>query len=189
MEFEILETRRLWLQKLSPEIMTRIFKENSEEKIREILGLHHPEHFERQIKIYEKGYESYNRTMLNFQLVEKETQRIIGNCGYHTWNPQHCRAEIGYEIFDEQFKKQGYMSEALKPILEFGFKEMNLNRIEAIIDPANTPSLRLLENNGFVREGTLRGHYLIGETFEDSDLYSLLKKDFSTKNLMTGIRF
>lgn len=177
MNLETIETPRLLLQKLSPDIMKKIFMEHSDVKIKKILGLDDTE-FQRQQKIFEKGYESYNRSMMNFQLVEKESQKIIGNCGFHTWNPQHCRAEIGYAINSDEFKNKGFMKEALEKIIEFGFNKMKLNRIEAVIDPNNIPSKRLLQHFGFQKEGVMRGHYLVGNIFEDSTLYSLLKNEF-----------
>lgn len=177
MILETIETPRLLLQKLTSEVMTNIFKENNTETIKSILGLNDSE-FEYQQNIYNKGYESYNQSMLNFQLVEKKSKKIIGNCGYHTWNPKHQRAEIGYDLRLDEYKNKGYMKEALEKILEFGFAEMKLNRIEAVIDENNTPSLKLLQHFKFTREGRMRGHYWVGDNFEDSDLYSLLRIEF-----------
>ena len=177
MTFKTIETNRLLLQKLSPEIMNQIFKENNDEEIKNILG-YSEEEFVRQKKIYEKGYESYNQTMMNFQIVEKASSKIMGKCGFHTWNPQHHRAEIGYALNDDEFKNKGYMKETLEKVLDFGFQEMQLNRIEALIDENNTPSKKLLDYFGFVREGNLRGHYLVDGVFEDSVMYSLLTSEF-----------
>ena len=176
MTFETIETDRLLLQKLTPEIMKRIFEENNDDEIKKTLGISEDE-FVRQKKIHEKGYESYNRSMLNFQMVEKYSAKIIGNCGFHTWNPQHHRAEIGYALNAEEFKNKGFMKEALEKIIEFGFQEMNLNRIEALIDENNLPSRKLLDYFGFTKEGIARGHYLVDGVFEDSVLFSLLKSD------------
>lgn len=181
MVLETLETSRLFLQKLSPEVMKKIFEENEGDEIKKILGVMTEQAFEKHKKIYEKGYESYNRSMFNFQLVEKSSNRIIGNCGYHTWNPQHQRAEIGYELNSDEHKNKGYMTEALEKIIKYGFQTMKLNRIEAVIDSNNIPSLKLLQKFGFSKEGTMRRHYLVGKIFEDSDLYSLLKSEFETK--------
>ena len=180
MTFKTIETNRLLLQKLSPEIMNQIFKENNDEEIKNILG-YSEEEFVRQKKIYEKGYESYNQTMMNFQIVEKASSKIMGKCGFHTWNPQHHRAEIGYALNDDEFKNKGFMKEALEKTLEFGFQEMNLNRIEALIDENNLPSKKLLDYFGFVREGNLRGHYLVDGVFEDSVVFSLLKSEYNLR--------
>lgn len=70
------------------------------------------------------------------------------------------------------------MSEAIAAVLRYGFQEMNLNRIEAIIDPANTSSIQLLENVDFVREGLLREYDFGQNGFDDVFMYSILKRDF-----------
>ncbi|MFL9835072.1 GNAT family N-acetyltransferase [Chryseobacterium terrae] len=178
MTFETIETERLLIQKLDSEIMKQIFELNNDDEIRKILGITTEEEFVRQKKIYQKGYESYNRKMLNFQIVEKKSSAIIGNCGFHTWNLQHHRAEIGYALNADEFKNKGFMKEAVEKIIEFGFEKMRLNRIEALIDENNTPSKRILNHFGFTREGNLRGHYFVNGVFEDSVLYSLLKSEY-----------
>lgn len=180
MKFEAIETERLLIQKLDSEKMNQIFELNNDAEIRKILGITNDEEFNRQKKIHQEGYESYNKKMLNFQIVEKQSNTIIGNCGFHTWNPQHHRAEIGYALNSDEFKNKGFMKETVKKIIEFGFEEMQLNRIEALIDENNIPSKKLLEHFGFTREGNLRGHYLVDGIFEDSVLYSLLKSEYKT---------
>ena len=178
MTFQTIETERLLIQKLDSETMNHIFELNNDGEIKKILGITTDEEFTRQKKVHQKGYESYNRKMLNFQIVEKQSAVIIGNCGFHTWNPQHHRAEIGYALNIDEFKNKGFMKEALEKIIKFGFEEMKLNRIEALIDENNTPSKKLLEHFGFNREGNLRGHYLVDGIFEDSVLYSLLQSEY-----------
>lgn len=180
MTFETLETDRLILQKLDPKTMRTIFKLNNDQEIKKILGVD-DEELVRQKKINQHGYESYNQSMMNFKIVEKQSNTIIGNCGFHTWNPQHHRAEIGYALNSDEFKNKGYMKEALEKVIEFGFQEMELNRIEGLIDENNSPSKKLLEHFGFTREGNLRGHYLVDGIFEDSVLYSLLQSEFKKK--------
>lgn len=178
MKFETIETERLLIQKLDSQTMNIIFKTNKENEIKRILGITNEQEFDRQKKIHEKGYESYNQKMLNFQIVEKQSNTIIGNCGFHSWNPQHHRAEIGYALNSDEFKNKGFMKEALGKILQYGFNELDMNRIEALIDENNTPSKKLLEYFGFTREGNLREHYLVDGIFEDSMMYSLLKSEY-----------
>ena len=127
MTFKTIETNRLLLQKLSPEIMNQIFKENNDEEIKNILG-YSEEEFVRQKKIYEKGYESYNQTMMNFQIVEKASSKIMGKCGFHTWNPQHHRAEIGYALNDDEFKNKGFMKEALEKTKNIKQRKTKINQ-------------------------------------------------------------
>ncbi len=116
-------------------------------------------------------------SLLVFLLVEKESGRTIGQCGYHTWNRLHDRAEVFYLLSDDGDKRKGYMKEALAAVLQYGFREMRLNRIEAFVADYNEPSVRLLHHYGFRKEGTARGHYLVDGVYEDSDFYALLAAD------------
>lgn len=179
MTFETIQTERLLIKKLDSQIMNEIFELNNDDEIKKILGVT-DEEFICQKKIHQKGYESYNQKMLNFQIVEKASNAIIGNCGFHSWNPQHHRAEVGYALNSDEFKNKGFMKEALQKVIEYGFQELDLNRIEALIDENNTPSKKLLEYFGFTKEGVVRGHYLVDGIFEDSVLYSLLKSEYKT---------
>ena len=73
------------------------------------------------------------------------------------------------------------MSEAILRIIDYGFSQMNLHRIEAFIGPANIASQKLVEKLGFQKEGVLREHYRKQGVIEDSIVYSLLKKEYTTK--------
>ncbi len=112
-----------------------------------------------------------------FELIDKNTKRVIGNCGFHSWLKEHSRTEISYELH-EPFRKQGFMNEALKKIIPFGFEVLKINRIEAIISPSNIDSIKTVERIGFKKEGLLRKHHKTGDgTFNDSFLYALLASD------------
>ena len=88
------------------------------------------------------------------------------------------RAEIGYAMEDESFLRKGLMSEAVKAILQLGFQELELNRIEANVDIQNIPSIKILEKNNFRKEVILREHVYNSDHFSDSVLYSILRKEF-----------
>lgn len=125
----------------------------------------------------------FNQSFVNFLMVSREENRVIGMCGFHTVVKSHNRGEIGYEIYREEHKRKGYMSEALPEILRYGFEVMELHRIEALIGPNNTASLALVNRIGFVREGYLREHYLRKGIYEDSVMFSLLRNEFGRRAL------
>jgi [ribosomal protein S5]-alanine N-acetyltransferase len=106
--------------------------------------------------------------------VDKESGLIIGRCGLHNWNKEHKRAEIGYVMEMEDFKRKGLMTEAVKAIIDYGFGELNLNRIEAIVGAGNIPSLKIMEKFNFIKEGTMRQHCFADDKYEDSILFSRL---------------
>jgi len=100
---------------------------------------------------------------------------------------EHKRAEIGYIMEAESFKRKGLMSEAVGAIIDYGFNKMNLNRIEALVGIENIPSLRLMEKYHFIKEGVLRQHHYTSDIYEDSILFSKLYNDYiNEKNETTN---
>lgn len=178
MTFETIETERLILRKLGEVEYRLIFEVYSDKEIMKILDLKTNEELIHEKEKYKKGYSTFNKSFLTFQIIDKKEDKILGSCGYHTWYLPHSRAEIGYGLSDERSKSKGIMSEALVPIIDYGFRKMNLNRIEAFVAPDNTPSLKLMEKFSFVKEGQLRRHYFKNDDFEDSIVFSLLKEEY-----------
>ncbi len=70
------------------------------------------------------------------------------------------------------------MFEAMSAILAYGFTELELHRVEAIIDIANEPSKSLLLKLGFSYEGNLRQRYFFQGRFEDEYYFGLLKDEW-----------
>ncbi len=175
MDFEVIETNRLYLRKLTDEMYEDILLNCSDEEI--VLYLN-PSDLEKEKLKAKKGFSTFNKSMLNFQLIDKKTNEIIGWCGFHTWYEDHHRAEIGYELLSDNNKSKGIMSEALEAVISYGFNTMQLHRIEAFIGPDNIPSLKLVEKFGFTKEGHLRNHYLKNGIYEDSVVFSLLKNEY-----------
>lgn len=179
MNFKLIETNRMILKGLTPEDMMEIFERNHRPKIMKILGHRSEKDYEKEHHKYKNGYSSYNRTFMLFLLEDKASGTIIGRCGLHNWNTDHWRAEIGYHLEDESFKQQGLMSEAVEAIINYGFRMLNLNRIEALVASHNEASLKILKKNGFVQEGILRNHYYVDGVFEDSLVFSKLYEEFT----------
>ena len=173
-----IETPRLLLRRLTIKEYDDIFKNYTREDAMLFLGMKTEEEYQSFKKKYDAGLENYRSTFLAFQLIEKDSAKIIGDCSFHTWQKAHSRAEIGYGINDEQYKQKGYMSEALRAVLDYGFAEMQLSRIEAYVGTKNIASQKLVTNLGFIKEGLLREHYCNNGVLEDSLVYGLLKKDY-----------
>jgi len=70
----------------------------------------------------------------------------------------------------------------LSAVLDFGFTQLELHRIAALVASSNTPSLKLLEHYGFMKEGTMREDYVVDGKNEDSECYSLLKWEWEQHN-------
>jgi ribosomal-protein-alanine N-acetyltransferase len=178
MEFEYLHTERLRLRKWTPESYERLFKDLSEEDQIHLLGMDNLDQLREDRSKYDQGFSTFNKKFVNFQLIPKGSERVIGWCAFHTWYIDHRRAEIGYWLLKDAFKKKGYVSEAMRAVLKYGFSDMNLNRMEAFVSPENEPSLKIMEKFGFSREGYLRQHYAHNGKIDDSVLFGLLKEDY-----------
>lgn len=174
----ILETERLLLKELNIDILQYLFNKLPDEEIISYLGLPSAQALETERTFIPKGYASYKIAFQNFLIINKETNSVIGRAGFHTWHTKHARAEIGYAISSDDNKRKGYMGEALKAIIAYGFNEMDLNRIEAYIGLNNIPSHKLVKALGFIQEGVAREHYCNNGRIEDSACYSLLKREY-----------
>lgn len=175
---DTIATTRLLLRKVTPEVYEQVFTGYSLADAMDFFGCTSKMELLQEKQKYEGGLSNYRSSFLVFHLVEKSSGRTIGKCGYHTWHKEHSRAELGYGLLADSYKGKGLMKEAFLPVLQYGFNEMALNRIEAFISPNNEPSLNLVLGHGFKEEGRLREHYFKNGTIEDSVVFSLLKKEF-----------
>jgi len=113
---------------------------------------------------------------IRFTIIELESGKIIGSCGFNYLDFEHEKAEIGYEL-SKAYWGRGYATEAIHSLLEYAFINLRLNRIEAKVVPQNLNSIKVLSKLNFKFEGTLRQSEKAQEKFHDINVYSLLKTD------------
>lgn len=176
----IIETERLLLKELTPELMGYIFNCMNISDGMSFLGIEKQESYDLEKRKWEEGIIGFDLGYKGFNMILKDTKQVVGKIGYHTWKPSHRRSEIGYAISIDSYKQNGYTKEAMKPFLIYGFEKMNLNRIEAFVSPFNTPSIKLIERYGFTKEGLLRQHYGRNAVAEDSAVYGLLLSEYQS---------
>ncbi|MFE4240136.1 GNAT family N-acetyltransferase [Peribacillus butanolivorans] len=111
---------------------------------------------------------------IKWGIESKEKEGIIGTIGFHDWSSEHKRAEIGYAFFPENWGK-GLATEAVLEVISYGFKELNLKRIGAIVFVENKASNELLIKLGFEKEGVLKNYMYQNDVPFDTNVYSLLK--------------
>jgi ribosomal-protein-alanine N-acetyltransferase len=120
-----------------------------------------------------------NRDGFRWGVSLRGRPELIGSVGLFKWaRPWGHMAELGYDLQREHWGK-GVMSEAVRPVIEFGFRRMRLTRIEALAFASNARSVRLLERFGFKREGILRSRGISHDGITSDDvIYSLLRSDW-----------
>lgn len=121
-----------------------------------------------------------SRQAYHWGIIYKSTNKLIGRTGFISWDLVHSRAEIGYAIASEYWNK-GFITEATKEIIRYGFEKLELNRIEGRCNDINTSSARVMEKLGMKQEGVLREQLKIKGKFMSQKLYSILKSDYEKK--------
>ncbi len=117
-----------------------------------------------------------------------DDDQLVGTCGFNYWDREQRRAEIGYDLAHRHWGR-GLMTEALRPMLRFGFEEMDLRRIEAGVTVGNEASARVLGKLGFREEGLLRqGGYWRG-AYHDLRSFGLLRVDWEPAGDLPDERF
>ncbi len=107
----------------------------------------------------------------------KESGKIIGTIGFMWIQYDNASAEVGYSLARNQWNK-GIMTEALSALIDYGFRTLQLNRIEAQHETDNPASGTVMKKCGMAYEGTLRQRMLNKGKFVDVDLYAILKRDY-----------
>lgn len=106
----------------------------------------------------------------------KDTQQLIGSVGIIA-DPKRDNSQVrmlGYWL-DEAYWGKGYMTEAVKVVLKYGFEELKLSLITANCYPHNERSKHVLKKSGFVYEGTLhQAELTYNGNIYDHDCYYLI---------------
>lgn len=175
--FPHLQTERLILRQVNNADANEILALRSNEEVMKYIPrpiLKNKEEALELIAMFDDKIE--NGIGINWAITLKTNPtKILGIIGHYRIKPEHYRAEVGYMLFPE-FNGKGIVSEALKRVIEFGFNDMKLHSIEAILDPKNGASEKVLIKNGFVKEAHLIENEYYDGRFLDSMIYSVLNK-------------
>ncbi|BAU28793.1 ribosomal-protein-alanine N-acetyltransferase [Aneurinibacillus soli] len=177
-EFPQLETKRLLLRKMSMDDAPTLFRFWSDEKVTKYMNIPAFQDVSQATEMIDllNNLASYKEA-IRWGIVLKETNELVGSCGYNNWvKDERCRGEIGYDL-GKEYWGQGIAAEALEVMLDYGFTQMKLNRVEALVEPENIASIKLLKKIGFQKEGLLRDYQFVKGNFINLEMYSLLKRE------------
>lgn len=173
-KFPELETERLKLRQIQPSDLSAMHKMRTDPKIMQYMDTPVPASIEETKSKLGQEIESFvNGDSVYWAVVLKDSNEIIGGAGYWRIIKEHYRAEIGYQLLPE-FWRKGFSTEALKTIIQFGFQKMSLHSIEANVNPDNIPSIKILEKLGFVQEAYFKENFYFDGKFLDSAIFSLI---------------
>ncbi|MCP3032526.1 GNAT family N-acetyltransferase [Halobacillus sp. A1] len=170
-------TSRLYIRSMTPADSSSLFPIWSDPDISKYMNIQSFTN-ERQVKdmiIYMNQLEKANYA-IRYAIVELESSRIIGSCGYSSLDYVNAATEIGYDLAKASWGR-GYATEAVSALLYQAFTTLALNRVEAKVEPQNMNSIKVLQRLNFIFEGTLRQSQKSRDRFIDLNIYSRLRSD------------
>ncbi|PGS48737.1 GNAT family N-acetyltransferase [Bacillus sp. AFS041924] len=176
----ILETERLILRKVEHKDSQSIFNNwLSDDRVMDnlIKGAH---------KSIEETIERVNEIVKNYTSKEfcywgielKSTSELIGAIDFYNFDNATENCEVGY-CLGYNWWNQGYGTEALKAVLEYGFRQMNIHKISAAHNTDNPASGKILEKVRMNKEGIIR-HMIRNSKnqYKDCAIYGMLQDDY-----------
>ncbi len=108
-----------------------------------------PEYTKRYLGTVERAYK--NRTFFDFAVVLKANSKMIGSCGFSSFDYDHNSCEIGY-VLNPRYRGYGLMPEAVSAVIEFAFDCLGAAEVTARFMEGNDASLRVMEKCGMSLE-------------------------------------
>jgi len=124
--------------------------------------------------------ETKNNQSIIWGMCLESSEKIFGTICFWRIDKFSHRAEIGYGLLPE-FHRKGLTSEVLQVVIPYGFEKMDLHSIEARVNPSNLGSIKVLERTGFIKEAYFKENFFFDGKFVDTEVYSLLKSSFHSK--------
>jgi [ribosomal protein S5]-alanine N-acetyltransferase len=175
-----LETERLFLRPLTPDDAPDIARRAGRREIADTtISIPHPysEEQARQwiagnVDLFARGKSAV------FGMELKRERTLVGSIGLREIDAEHSQAELGYWIAVEWWGR-GYATEAVRAVVDFGFRQLGLNRIYAHHMVRNPASGRVLAKIGMKQEGLLRQQSKKWGVFEDVVLLAVLRDEWA----------
>jgi RimJ/RimL family protein N-acetyltransferase len=116
----------------------------------------------------------------SFAIVRQEDDQLLGEVVLNEIYPANRRANLRIFVAQE-FTGQGYGTEAIRLILDYGFGMLNLHRVELDVYTINERAIHVYEKVGFRREGVKRQNWYYNHRYYDSIVMSMLEDEFRAR--------
>ena len=175
--FPVLTTNRLVLRQLRPTDAEQVFAMRSDPLVMKHVNRPLATAIEEAVALVDLINSMVDANdAVQWAITVKGDDTFIGLIGFWRIVKEHHYGELGYMLVREQWGK-GYITEAIRALVPFGFNTLGLHRIEAITRPENAASIRALEKNGFVREAHFKENIFWNGVFHDSLHFGRLAGD------------
>ena len=175
--FPVLESERLVLREIMETDVKEIFELRSDPEVMKYIPRPLAKTSEDAlefIRAMAKGLDE--KFLINWAITLKGDNRLIGLICLIRMQPENYRSEIGY-LLHRGSQGKGIVSEAAKAVIDYAFDTLKFHSLEAVIDPENGASERVLIRNGFLKEGHFKENAYFDGRFWDSAVYSLINRN------------
>lgn len=168
-------TERFILKEIMQEDKAHIYQGLSDPRVTKHYAVHFPtlEATQEQMDWYADLKK--HGTGLWWGIFDKATEEFCGAGGYNGLDKTHRKAEIGFWLLPA-FWGQGIMPEVMPKIIQMGFEDLGLNRIEGFVEHSNTKCKSALAKIDFQLEGTMRQCEFKNGQYIDVDIYAKIRE-------------
>ncbi|CEH28996.1 alanine acetyltransferase [Aneurinibacillus migulanus] len=178
--FPVLESVNLVFKKIEEVHLQEVYTIYDNDKVFEYCGIipkHNLQTVNKMISHFDRDYHKKSRIKWGI-FQKKQSNKLVGIIESMDFNQKVNMVSIGYFLAENYWGK-GIATESVGALVKFLFEEVNINRIQAEVMPANKISKKVLLKNGFIKEGLLRQASLwSGKGVVDLEIYGILKEDY-----------
>lgn len=158
--WDILKTDRCIIREMTTDDLSELYALYSDPEITKYTEPLFPEYedeFEYTINYINNVYSYFG--FGTWIIIDKKTNRIVGRAGFN-YRPGFELPELGF-VIGKRYWRQGYAYEVCQALIDYGYKELEFKKIQALVHPDNTASIGLLNKLSFYHTGS----------FEQYDIY------------------
>ncbi len=172
-----IQGERLYLRPLDLDDLEQCMRWINDPEILKFLGRRLPMGREQEKEWISSQYKDDKEIQL--AIVLNEADRHIGNCGLFGIDYVDRCGEFGILIGEPDARHHGYGPEATRLVLQYGFRQLGLHRIELQVYAFNERARASYEKVGFRLEGTKRQSYFRDGRFHDACIMAILESEWS----------
>ena len=174
----MIETERAFLRPIEKEDNEQVFSYRSDSETNKYQSWI-PKTLNDVNEFISKNPSEINKPETWFQLVimEKSTNKIIGDIGIHFIDSDNFQSEIGCTL-SKEYHGKGFATETIRATVDYLFRKLDKHRIVTSIDPQNINSIKLVERLGFRKEGHFKESLLIDGEWVDDIVYAILNREW-----------
>lgn len=174
---KFLESKRVFLRPIEKEDIDIIYRHTLWEKEgRRLTGTKDVFTYTKVQQFYENA--AVDSSRMDLLICLQETNEPIGDLAMMDIDHQNQHAVVRISIFDPTYLGNGYGTEALSLLLEYGFDMLNLNRIGLDVFAFNERAIKAYKKLGFQQEGRIREALFYNGEYHDSIIMGVLRNEF-----------